>query len=373
MDDGLKHGSNSVCKIGAAVSLCAAVILLSGCSGSGSSSSNAGSSSSTGSSGSSLAGTVGTATTTFVYSPYFYSGDYNSVLLTTGVNGSSVQLVQVMPSKLTTVTWAFATGSCGAETWTGVSAAQFAATNVANFVGAGKKYIVSTGGAGANFTCTSDADFATFIQTYQSANLIGFDFDIENTQSQTDVDNLVQRVVAAQQSYPGLRYSFTVSSLGGNQGQSLDHFGVMVMNAIHQYGLGNYTINLEVMDYANSGAENASLCAIGSNGMCNMGQSAINAAENLHNNWSVPYAQIELTPMIGGNDDYDEIFTLADVTTLSAYALQKGLGGVHFWAFERDRDCAPVTVDNNASDLCNNYGQAGTLAYTNAFLQQLGQ
>ena len=86
----------------------------------------------------------------------------------------------------------------------------------------------------------------------------------------------------------------------------------------------------------------------------------------------MPYSQIELTPMIGGNDSYDETFTIADAATISSFALSNGLGGIHFWSFERDTDCAPATVDNDSSDTCNNYGKAGTLGYTNAFLSDLG-
>ncbi|MBV8635189.1 MAG: glycosyl hydrolase, partial [Burkholderiaceae bacterium] len=246
-----------------------------------------------------------------------------------------------MPSKLQAVTWAFATGSCGSENWNGVSASSFASANVQSFVSAGKKYMVSTGGAGANFTCSSDTSFAKFIKTYYSANMLGVDFDIENTQSQTDVDNLVQRVVNAQAAYPHLRYSFTVATDGGNEAQSLGSYGVMVMNAIKKYGLKNYTINLMVMDFANSGQENSALCTLGTNGLCEMGQSSISAAKSLHNYWGVPYGQIELTPMIGGNDNIDETFTIADAKTVSAFVLANKLGGVHFWSFERDRDCAP--------------------------------
>jgi hypothetical protein len=103
-----------------------------------------------------------------------------------------------------------------------------------------------------------------------------------------------------------------------------------------------------------------------------MGQSSISAARSLHNYWGVPYSQIELTPMIGGNDSVDETFTIADAATVSSFALSNKLAGIHFWSFERDRDCAPATSDNNSSDVCNNYGKAGTLGYTNAFLHDLG-
>jgi hypothetical protein len=72
-----------------------------------------------------------------------------------------------------------------------------------------------------------------------------------------------------------------------------------------------------------------------------MGLSANQAALNLHSYYGVPYGQIELTPMIGGNDTSDETFTIADVTTVSAFAKQNGLSGLHFWSFDRDTDCAP--------------------------------
>ncbi|HSY27884.1 MAG TPA: glycosyl hydrolase, partial [Burkholderiaceae bacterium] len=307
-----------------------------------------------------------------IYSPYFYSGDYSGDQLNTAVTGTSETLLKAMPSKLAAVTWAFATGSCGSENWSGVSASAFAKANVASFVSAGKKYIVSTGGEGSNFTCTSNTNFTKFIETYYSANLLGIDFDIENTQTQSDVNNLVERVVAAQANYSNLRFSFTVATDGGNESQSLGSYGVMVMNAIKQYGLKNYTINLMTMDFANSGQENSSLCTLNSNGTCEMGKSSIAAAESLHNYWKVPYSQIELTPMIGGNDSYDETFTIADAATISSFALTNKLAGIHFWSFERDRDCAPATTDNNSSDVCNNYGKAGTLGYTNAFLSDLG-
>ena len=133
----------------------------------------------------------------------------------------------------------------------------------------------------------------------------------------------------------------------------------------------NYTINLMTMDFTDSGQANSSLCTLGSNGLCEMGQSSISAAKSLHSHWGVPYSQIELTPMIGGNDSIDETFTIADAATISSFALSNGLGGIHFWSFERDTDCAPAKSDNDSSDTCNNYGKAGTLGYTNAFITDL--
>ncbi|WGS53354.1 glycosyl hydrolase family 18 protein [Paraburkholderia sp. D15] len=306
--------------------------------------------------------------TAFVFSPYkdlTINMNWNTNVISTAVTGSLQPILSVMPAKLDTLTWAFATGECGSENWAGLTPAQVAGANVQNAVNAGKRYIVSTGGAAGSFTCGSDAGFSKFIQTYYSANMVGVDFDIEAGQSQDDINNLVQRVIVAQRSYPNLRFSFTIATLGGNSAQSLGGTGMMVMNAIQSAGLTNYTVNLMTMDYGSAIPGN---CVVGSDGACDMGQSAVQAAINLHGYYGVPYSQIELTPMIGGNDTQGETFTTADVATVAAFAKQNGLAGVHFWSFDRDDDCAP----GYASPTCNSYGQAGVLGFTNLFIAQLG-
>ena len=310
----------------------------------------------------------GTTPAGFVFSPYKDGNinlNWNTYAMSTAVTGSTQTVLSAMPAKLTTLTWAFATGACGSENWGGVSASAFAAANVQAFVNAGKKYIVSTGGAAGSFTCTSDANFLKFIQTYYSANLVGIDFDIEAGQSTADINNLVLRVKNAQATYPNLRFSFTLATLGGNVSPSLGYYGVQVMQAIQAYGLTNYTINLMAMDYGSPAGGN---CMLKSDGSCDMGASAVQSAVSLHNQYGVPYKQIEVTPMIGGNDSANETFSIADVTTLVNFAQQNGLAGIHHWSFDRDRDCAP----GSASPTCNTYGTAGTLGFTNAFISKLG-
>jgi chitinase len=81
----------------------------------------------------------------------------------------------------------------------------------------------------------------------------------------------------------------------------------------------------------------------------------------------VPFNQIELTPMIGGNDTQGETFTLNDVATVASFATQNKLAGLHFWSLDRDTDCAP----GSASPTCNSYGQAGSLGFLDAFLNAL--
>jgi len=304
----------------------------------------------------------------FSFGPYkdvTVNMDWNTNVISTMVTGSRQPAVNVLPTRAKTITWAFASGECGSETWAGIQPSALVAANVQAFVNAGRNYIISTGGAAGTFTCGSDAGFTTFINRYNSANLTGIDFDIEGGQSQSVVDNLVQRSMAAQSKFPKLRFSFTIATLGGNGSDNLGPTGKMVMQSIKNLGMKNYIINLMVMDYGSTTATN---CVIGSNGKCDMGQSANRAATTLHNFYGVPYSQIELTPMIGGNDTQDETFTLTDVDTLSAFVKSNGLAGVHFWSLDRDVDCPA----GSASPTCNSYGQAGTWGFTNRFVSKLG-
>ncbi|HET6345034.1 MAG TPA: glycosyl hydrolase, partial [Myxococcota bacterium] len=260
-----------------------------------------------------------------------------------------------------TFTWAFATGECGQENWGGIPGAKLASANVAAWAQARRAYVISTGGAAGSFTCASDAAFFSFIDRYASAQLVGIDFDIEAGQSADSIAALVARVKAAQAhpKYGRLRYSFTLATLGGDSPQSLGDKGVTVMAALKAAGLGGYFVNLMTMDYGSTKPVN---CVV-KNGQCDMGASAIQAAVNLNRFYGVPFDHIELTPMIGGNDTPDETFTLDDVSTVTSFARQKGLAGLHHWSLDRDMDCTATF----ASPTCNSYGRAGTLGFTKRF------
>ncbi|KWB46200.1 glycosyl hydrolase [Burkholderia ubonensis] len=315
----------------------------------------------------------------FLYSPYkdaTISMNWNTNVISSNVTGQMSPVLSVLPSNVRALTLAFATGECGSENWAGVDGGALAAANVPLFTAANVNYVISTGGAAGSFTCGSDAGMATFINRYASNNLVGIDFDIEAGQTQQVINDLVQRVVVAQQNYPNLRFSFTLATLapsqpgavmasswGASAPDSFNIYGDWVMQAIQTYGLKNYTINLMTMDYGSAGPGN---CVV-ANGTCQMGQSAIQAAMNLHDHWGVPYSQMELTPMIGGNDVAGETFTPADADTTAAFVKQNGLVGVHFWSFDRDVDCPPGA----ASSTCNSIGGVGTLGYTNRFASDL--
>jgi hypothetical protein len=294
--------------------------------------------------------------------------NWNTNVISTMVTGTRTALVDDMVANhAKTITLAFATGECGSENWGGVPGAAMASANASSFAAKSIDYILSTGGAAGSFTCASDAGFATFLGRWASPHLIGVDLDIEAGQSQQDIERLIQRIPAAHAAYPGLRFSLTLATLAnsdGATGSSLNIKGDQTLAAVHAtFGAtwpSYITVNLMTMDY---GGPSPGVCVV-SGGRCDMGQSAIQAANNLHAHLGVPFANIELTPMIGGNDVQGETFDLGDVGEVAAFAIAKGLAGVHYWSYDRDVDCAP----GFASPTCNSMGNAGAHGFLARFL-----
>jgi chitinase len=333
-----------------------------------------------GSSGGGGGGGTGTGTGTgsvngLLFSPYkdvTINMNWNTYQMQSAVTGSDLPVVgsgslvsQYVP-KLPALTLAFATGSCGSETWGGVSGADWAAENVPQLQAANLDYVVSTGGEAGTFTCDSTAGMESFIARYASPNLVGIDFDIEGGQSESDIQNLVAAAAGAQAQYPKLQFSFTLATLGASDGSygGVNSLGNEVVQSVLGSGLSNYVINLMTMDYGNA---SSSVCVV-SSGSCEMAQSAIQAVQNLEHTYGIPASRIAVTPMIGMNDATSETFTTADVDTLTSYAVSNGLAGLHFWSLDRDTPCS----DTYASPTCDSVSSTTPLGYTDRFLSDLG-
>ena len=308
-----------------------------------------------------------------LFSPYkdvTINMNWNTDQMQSAVEGSAIpvvgsgSLVSNYVPKLPALTVAFATGSCGSETWGGVSGASWAAENVPQLSAAHLNYVISTGGAAGTFTCASTSGMDSFIARYASSNLVGIDFDIEGGQSQSDIQNLVNASVGAQSTYPNLQFSFTIATLAASDGSygGVNSLGAEVVHAVKASSLKNYVINLMTMDF---GSASAGVCVVVS-GACEMGQSSIQAVTNLEHTYGIPASKIAVTPMIGLNDNTAETFTAADVDTLTSYAKSNGLAGLHFWSLDRDTPCATTTT--YASPTCNSVSGTTALEYTNRFL-----
>ena len=311
-------------------------------------------------------------TTRFVYSPYKHVPiDAVSFRISTAASGAVTPIIvdgrSTLPAAIGALTLAFATGDCGSEMWDGVEAQRWAGANVAALNRAGIDYIVSTGGETASFTCSNDAGMQTFVERYMSPRLIGFDFDIERSQSEDVVASLVQRIANVQRKHPQLRFSFTLATWAGSDGDyaSLNADGERVMRAIRDAGLDDYYVNLMVMDY---GAATARNCVVAGD-VCQMGLSAIQAVRNVHERHAVPLQRIEVTPMIGVNDVVANVFTLEDAKTVARFVRDNRLAGLHFWSLDRDTPCRADV--SGVSSTCNGIAGATPFAYTAAFRDAL--
>ncbi len=269
----------------------------------------------------------------FIYSPYKHINqglDAHVPLIAGAAGPYAVRGAGVL-------TWAFATGECGQENWGGIDAERFARVNVPAFQRAGVGYIVSTGGEGGVFTCASEVGMEAFIRRYDSSLLRGLDFDIEGRQTPQQIEALVRSLKAVQPRYPHLRFSFTLATHAATDGsrQSLNALGEAVLNAIRAAGLRDFHLNLMVMNY---GSAQPTFC-VPDGEHCDMGRSAMQAAENVHHRYGIPYRQIELTAMLGENDVASNLFTLRGADMLARFAQERGLGGLHYWSLDRDAPC----------------------------------
>jgi chitinase len=265
---------------------------------------------------------TGTGSTSgLLFSPYkdvTINMNWNTYQMQSAVEGSDLPVVgsgslvsQYIP-KLPAITLAFATGSCGSETWGGARVPPGPRRTCPQLNAANLNYVVSTGGEAGTFTCTSTAGMESFIARYASPNLVGIDFDIEGGQSESDIQNLVASAAGAQAQYPNLQFSFTLATLGASDGSygGVNSLGNEVVEAVLGSSLKNYVINLMTMDF---GSASSSVCVV-SSGSCEMAQSAIQAVKNLEHTYGIPASKIAVTPMIGLNDNTSETFTTADVT-----------------------------------------------------------
>jgi hypothetical protein len=100
-------------------------------------------------------------------------------------------------------------------------------------------------------------------------------------------------------------------------------------------------------------------------GQCDMVASAIRAVNNLSRKYQLPLNRIEVTPMLGINDETSNVFTLENAHKLAEFAQTQGLGGLHFWSLNRDMACATPTTGVSAT--CHGLPDTPKLAFTQAF------
>lgn len=311
-----------------------------------------------------------------LFSPYKHlnmEADPANPVARTRWQGKATPLVAMKPgvqtAPLSAVTLAFASGECGQEHWGGLDAQAVADANVPAMASRGLRYVISTGGEGNVFTCHTPEGMEKFIRRYESSALLGFDFDIEATQTAAQIRALVHQVALAGRKRPDLRFSFTLATFAASDGTgaSLNATGDSVMQALRAEGLDAAHINLMVMNYGPASAANC----VPKAGRCDMAASAKQAVLNLNRRYGTPWAKIGLTAMIGVNDVRDNVFTVDDARALGAYVREQKLGGLHYWSLDRDKPCEGGSTA--LSPLCSSLNTVPEAAFYRAFVLGMGK
>ena len=68
------------------------------------------------------------------------------------------------------------------------------------------------------------------------------------------------------------------------------------------------------------------------------------------------WAALGMTPMLGENDDAENVFDLDDARAITSFAVERGLGRISAWSLNRDRACSGNRSDR-VSNLCSGVDQ----------------
>jgi hypothetical protein len=246
------------------------------------------------------------------------------------------------------------------------------AQRIAALQAAGGSAIVSFGGAinqELARTCTTADALATQYQAViDRYGVRDLDFDIEGA-DQTDSASLERRFRAiAKVQAAGLaagrpvRVSLTLPVMPSG----LTEAGLGVVRSALANGVDVGTVNVMAMDYFDP-----ALAPYAGR----MGEYAIQAATAVQGQLATVYPSrsaaelwrmVGVTPMLGINDDPDEVFTTADAAKLTTFAQQRGLGRLSMWSINRDKPCGRPTTrtENTCSGLPD-----PAWAFSHAFLR----
>jgi Cellulose binding domain/Glycosyl hydrolases family 18 len=214
-------------------------------------------------------------------------------------------------------------------------------------------------------TCTSVSQLAAAYQQVISAyGLDKIDFDIEGAALDDTAANALrdQALAQLQAQDPGLQVSFTLPV----EPSGLTQDGIDLLDGAVSAGVKIAAVNVMAMDYGDANAPDPATM---------MGSYAIDAATAtdaqvagvLGISDAAAWSMVAVTPMIGQNDQADEVFTIADAQQLEAFAAAKHLAWLSMWSAGRDQEC-PGGVDTSAEPTCS-----GIVQTPLQFMETLGR
>jgi chitinase len=195
----------------------------------------------------------------------------------------------------------------------------------ASFGGASGKYVEAN--------CADATTLAAAISKFVDATgITDLDFDIEQNAMLTAAMNTRRgQALKMVQDAKNIQVSFTLQTDEGG----LSGGARACLKGAVDAGVKIYHVNLMVMDYGDqpAGTPIAPIAIKSLNGALPQLKTLIPTLTD-EQGWGM----LAACPDIGQNDD-NEIFTLADAQTLTDFAIQKKLGLVTFWNIQRDQVC----------------------------------
>ncbi len=232
---------------------------------------------------------------------------------------------------------------------------------------AGGDVIVSFGGANGPDLADSCSTLSSLEAQYQSVvseyKVTHIDFDIEGADiaNQTALNLRFAAIAMLEKANPSLSVSVTLPVLP----TGLTSSGLNVLDTAMAYGARIDLVNIMAMDYGNYAAPNPA---------GQMGTYAIDSANATQAQLATLYpglttaqlwTMIGVTPMIGVNDQSDEIFTVSNAQQLVTFANSVHLGRLSMWSATRDTECSGGT-STYAEPTCSSIIQQ-PYAFSSAF------
>jgi chitinase len=262
------------------------------------------------------------------YAPYYEIG------ADTGAFTSLVDLKQKAGLSEVTLAFVLSGGNCSTD-----STISDDLPDIKAFVAAGGHVKASFGGADGTYVesdCSDANSLATAISNFVDATgITDLDFDIEQGPALTKAVNTMRgQALKMVQDSRNIQIAFTLEADPAPNG-GLNSQGISVVTQAVAAGVRVSHVNMMVMDFGDmpSGTPLAPI-AIGSLTDGNAQLMKIIPGLTTEQAW----AMIGATPDIGNNDD-NEVFSLADAQALATFAMTNKLGLIAFWSIQRDQVC----------------------------------
>jgi Cellulose binding domain/Bacterial Ig domain/Calx-beta domain/Glycosyl hydrolases family 18 len=230
---------------------------------------------------------------------------------------------------------------------------------VASVRSLGGDVMASFGGAAGQELAQTITSVTQLTAAYQTVvtdyNLTHLDFDIEGAAEadHASIDRRSQALAALEQTASAAGHPLQIWYTLPVLPTGLTADGLYVLQSAQKYGVQLAGVNVMTMDYGESAAPNP---------QGNMGTFAIEAADSVFSQLQTLYGtaktstqlwqMIGITPMIGVNDDTNEVFDEAAARQLTAFAQQQGMGRISMWSLNRDtQGTAKNSVDDESSSI----------------------